>query len=355
MPVPSDPDLLVLLGLRLRSFATGRGGRRRRRARRRRGRRDRLRPLERGRPGRRSATAALPGWLLTAAGRAEGERLLADELDAAGRPGRAVQPPTAGSWPSTRRCSTSAPPGSCAPSTASGGANDHADAAYDDAVRRPPGRRSTTRSSRCAPTLADGLERFGGYGPRLAERPGHGPGRRSRLVHQAHHRLVPHRLVRAARGPAGHARHRAGQERPEQPTPRRRPPDGPLRSRDHRHGHPLRRRRPARPRRAPPPWPPGWSTRATTGSCVTGTTGEASMLTDDEQVELWRAVRAAVDVPAHRRHRHQRHRPRRRAHRPGRPTTASTASSWSRRTTTARRRPGSRPTSGPSPGPPTCR
>jgi 4-hydroxy-tetrahydrodipicolinate synthase len=30
---------------------------------------------------------------------------------------------------------------------------------------------------------------------------------------------------------------------------------------------------------------------------ITGTTGEASTLTDDEQVEVWRAVRAAVDVP----------------------------------------------------------
>ena len=39
------------------------------------------------------------------------------------------------------------------------------------------------------------------------------------------------------------------------------------------------------------------------------------MLTDDEQVELWRAVRAAVDVPAHRRRRHQRHPPLRRADR----------------------------------------
>ena len=33
------------------------------------------------------------------------------------------------------------------------------------------------------------------------------------------------------------------------------------------------------------------------GLVVTGTTGEAACLTDDEQVELWRAVRAAVDVP----------------------------------------------------------
>ena len=30
---------------------------------------------------------------------------------------------------------------------------------------------------------------------------------------------------------------------------------------------------------------------------VAGTTGEAPTLTDDEQVELWRAVREAVDVP----------------------------------------------------------
>jgi len=30
---------------------------------------------------------------------------------------------------------------------------------------------------------------------------------------------------------------------------------------------------------------------------LTGSTGEASMLTDDEQVAVWRAVRAAVDVP----------------------------------------------------------
>jgi 4-hydroxy-tetrahydrodipicolinate synthase len=33
------------------------------------------------------------------------------------------------------------------------------------------------------------------------------------------------------------------------------------------------------------------------GLVVTGTTGEASVLTDDEQVGVWRAVRAAVDVP----------------------------------------------------------
>lgn len=33
------------------------------------------------------------------------------------------------------------------------------------------------------------------------------------------------------------------------------------------------------------------------GLVLTGTTGEASTLTDEEQVEVWRVVRAAVDVP----------------------------------------------------------
>jgi 4-hydroxy-tetrahydrodipicolinate synthase len=33
------------------------------------------------------------------------------------------------------------------------------------------------------------------------------------------------------------------------------------------------------------------------GLVVTGSTGEASMLTDDEQISVWQAVRAAVDVP----------------------------------------------------------
>ena len=44
------------------------------------------------------------------------------------------------------------------------------------------------------------------------------------------------------------------------------------------------------------------------GLVLAGTTGERPTLTDDEKVELWRAVREAVDVPAHRRHGHQRHR-----------------------------------------------
>ena len=64
------------------------------------------------------------------------------------------------------------------------------------------------------------------------------------------------------------------------------------------------------------------------GLVVTGSTGEASMLTDDEQVEVWRAVRAAVDVPLIAGIGHQRHPPRLRAHRPGRRRTASTPCWW---------------------------
>src|SRR4051812_22798 len=37
--------------------------------------------------------------------------------------------------------------------------------------------------------------------------------------------------------------------------------------------------------------------RGNDGLVVTGTTGEASVLTDQEQVDVWRAVREAVDVP----------------------------------------------------------
>ena len=43
---------------------------------------------------------------------------------------------------------------------------------------------------------------------------------------------------------------------------------------------------------------------------LAGTTGESAVLTDRSRVELFRSVRATVDVPAHRRLHHQRHPPR---------------------------------------------
>ena len=59
---------------------------------------------------------------------------------------------------------------------------------------------------------------------------------------------------------------------------------------------PVRRRRRARPRRCRRAG--RWLVdQGNDGLVVTGTTGEAPVLTDDEQVDLWRAVREAVDVP----------------------------------------------------------
>ena len=48
---------------------------------------------------------------------------------------------------------------------------------------------------------------------------------------------------------------------------------------------------------APPRWPAGSRSRATRGSCVAGTTGEAPTLTDDEKLTLWEAVAEAVTIP----------------------------------------------------------
>ena len=91
------------------------------------------------------------------------------------------------------------------------------------------------------------------------------------------------------------------------------------------------------------------------GLVLAGTTGEAPTLTDDEKVELWRAVRAAVDVPllagtGSNDTRHTVELSRRAAE-----TGVDGLLVVSRRTTTGRRRRASRPTSGPWPPPSTCR
>ena len=116
MPVSSDSDLLVLLGVRLRSFGSAEA------------------VAEAARPGGRatsasgSAGSSRPGWsaiaigpspagMLTADGRAEGERRLAAELDDVG-----ARAAVAGAYARflavNQPCSTPAPAGSCAPSTA---------------------------------------------------------------------------------------------------------------------------------------------------------------------------------------------------------------------------------------------
>ena len=92
----------------------------------------------------------------------------------------------------------------------------------------------------------------------------------------------------------------------------------------------------ARPRRRGRRWPRWLVDQGNDGLVVTGTTGEAPTLTDDEQIELWRAVRAAVDVPLIAGTRHQRHRARGRADRPGRRRRHRRRARRRRRTTTGR-------------------
>ena len=203
MSVPSDPDLLVLLTLRLRAI-----GRPRRSP----------TPSGSGARGHRSARAGsrpawsalregpLSGWTLTAAGRAEGERCCPTSST---RPGPGVRsrrlPAVPGHQPGpARRLHRLAAPhrrrrrgGQRSrrrrPRRRGGRPPAH------PRRRRPAGGRRPGRGARTLRWLRAPPGR----------RPGQGPGRRRRLVHQADHRLVPHRVVRAAREPAGHARHRA--------------------------------------------------------------------------------------------------------------------------------------------------
>lgn len=164
MPVPSDPDLLVLLGVRLRSFAPA-------------DRvaetvgldvddtRDRLQRLERsGLVTFRERPVA--GWLLTTEGRAEGERRLAADLD-----DRGARAPVADAYrrflmvnrPLLDLCTQ------WQLRTVDGSpvVNDHTDLAHDAAVSA----RLVTLDDAVQPVVADLAEvlgRFGGYGPRLS-------------------------------------------------------------------------------------------------------------------------------------------------------------------------------------------
>ncbi len=90
------------------------------------------------------------------------------------------------------------------------------------------------------------------------------------------------------------------------------------------------------------------------GLVVAGTTGESPVLTDDERLSLFAAVCEAVTIPViagtgTNDTGHSVHLTREAA-------ALGAARCWPcARTTTARRRPASRPTCGRSPGPPTCR
>ena len=165
MPFASDPDFLVLLGLRLGGFAEtdelshrlgialddvlkyidvfdGDG-------------------LVRHRPG------AMGGWTLTAAGRAEGEKRAAAELDASGA--RAVVEDAYRTFREQNRGLLQL----CTDWQLRGGSgqnvpNDHRDEAYDAEVIARLVEIDGVVQPICL-QLAGALERFGGYGDRFAQ------------------------------------------------------------------------------------------------------------------------------------------------------------------------------------------
>ena len=164
MSTASDPDLLVLLGLRLRSFAPA----------------DavaetvgltpadveaRLQALgaddrARFRDGR------MTGWMLTPAGRADGERRLAAELDAVGR-----RDAVAGAYRRflsvNQRLLDTCTDWQLRTVDGQQVVNDHADATHDAPVIAQLAELDAAVQPVVA-DLADALERFGGYSPRLA-------------------------------------------------------------------------------------------------------------------------------------------------------------------------------------------
>jgi len=164
MSEPSDPDLLVLLGLRFRAVATaeavaetvGLGV-------------EQVTPRleELGRAGlAEDRGGRLAGWMLSPQGRAEGERLLAAELDDA-----SARPVVSGGYQRFLAVNQ-AMLDICTDwqlRTVDGSAvvNDHVDAGHDAAVLA----HLVTLDDAVQPViaeLADALGRFGGYGPRLA-------------------------------------------------------------------------------------------------------------------------------------------------------------------------------------------
>ena len=229
----------------------------------------------------------------------------------------------------------SAPPGSSATSTASPVVNDHTDAAYDAGVIARLAELARRGRSRSAPTSAPRSTASPATAPGSATALAQGAGRRRRLVHQADDRQLPHGLVRAARGPAGHARHRARRRRGRADGHR------PLRPGAHRDGHAVHRRRRPRPRRRGDAGPLARRPRQRRARRRRHHRRGPRRSPTTRRSSSGRAVREAVDVPLLAGTRHQRHRATPcELSRAGRRHAASTASSSSRRTTTARRRPG---------------
>jgi hypothetical protein len=164
MPSPSDPDLLVLLGLRLRSFAPAaavaetaglaeadtearlqllaQGG------------------LARFRDGRTT------GWMPTPEGRTEGEARLAAELDATGTRA-AVDGAYRRFLTINQRMLDVCTDWQLRPVDGEQVVNDHTDADHDQRVVTALAELDGLVQPIVA-DLAEALERFGGYGPRLA-------------------------------------------------------------------------------------------------------------------------------------------------------------------------------------------
>jgi hypothetical protein len=106
------------------------------------------------------------GWLLTAEGRTEGEQLLAAELDSAG-----ARSAVAAAYERFMQINKELLAACTAWQVRDEGAgtlNDHSDAAYDAQVIARLGEVDGAVQPICA-ELAATLERFGSYGPRLAE------------------------------------------------------------------------------------------------------------------------------------------------------------------------------------------
>ena len=161
MGPPADPVLLVLLGLRLRGFGPA----------------DRVGDAVGVAPelARRTLVACAAqgwavhregrvGWSLTPAGRAEGERLLREELDGAGVPRAAVEE----AYRRFRRLNGELLAVCTAWQVRDGiGPNDHGDEAYDAEVIE----RLAALHEAVVPTcraLAGALRRFGGYEARFS-------------------------------------------------------------------------------------------------------------------------------------------------------------------------------------------
>ncbi|MDH3752378.1 MAG: transcriptional regulator [Acidimicrobiia bacterium] len=107
----------------------------------------------------------MTGWMLTPDGRAEGERLLADELDAAGRRDLVMacyEAFLARNSEMLEVCTA----WQMREEDGEQKVNDHRDVAYDADVIERLGVLDATVQPICA-DLADGLARFAGYGPRF--------------------------------------------------------------------------------------------------------------------------------------------------------------------------------------------